>query len=188
MNLKSILAKAKKSSSKEDFESLKAILAMVSKRALSWGRRLAKGREGESIIAKTLSEDGYHSIYFQHIDEGEISIARKKEKIRERRHPDYLAFHARRLDAFYYDAKYKTKREHLGVLNVVDYDGYWDLIRNLEMPCKIFFYVKEDEAIWVHDVRDPLDNDLRGTIEYMGSTPVYRIPRSELTFYKRLVV
>lgn len=171
------------------------IYRMATSFAKAWNRKLVKCEKGESAVYDTLIKEGYEITRFPMKEEKQISIQRKKEKLKESRFPDALArYHG---DAeppfescFFLDVKYKTKSEHLGVVNTHDYDGYVAFLRNFTVlvPFKIFFYLDDIKAIWVHSLRNPHDApSLKLTIENMRGKEVYRIFRSELELWRRVV-
>jgi hypothetical protein len=172
-----------------------AIYQACTELASKWDQRIVKGEKGENVVYDALIEKGYEITRFPIKKEGNVSIERKKEKLKEPRFPDALArYHGDGEpcfeSCFFLDAKYKAKSEYLGIVNVHDYNGYVKFLRNftVQVPFKIFFYVKDAEQIWVHDLRKPHDApDLDSTIETMRGKDVYRISRSELKLWKRVL-
>ena len=76
----------------EKLEPLK-LYQMCADLATQWNRRIVKGEKGENAIYGALIKEGYEIISFPVEDEGEISLQRKKEKLKESRFPDALAIY-----------------------------------------------------------------------------------------------
>lgn len=172
------------------------ILRKMSVVATEWGHKQAKATKGEDIICDELEKIGYSVMRYPILDEGHISIARKKQKLKESRFPDGSAMYhgdgkAPFGDYFFFDAKYKTKSESLGLVNKVDYDGYFKFIRSgtVQVSVKIFFYIKETKQLWIHNLRNPQkEPNLDTTIETMQyGTKVYRMFDSELSLWKSVL-
>ena len=67
------------------------ILKMMGDIATKWNRKQVKAKKGENKICDALEEVGYIVKRHTMLEEGEISIARKKEKLKENRFPDACA-------------------------------------------------------------------------------------------------
>ena len=180
-------------------------LEPIRKLAISWNRKQEKASKGENAIIEALRRVNYEVMkYIITPEEEKISIERKKEKLKEHRFPDCCAFYhgfgKPVFDpCFFFDSKFKSKKSYLGIVNVVDYDGYFAFLRHGEVkivfrdfkskhPFKIFFSLKDVNEIWIHNLRDPKSEpNLESTIEFFGSTKVYRIPLAELELWKRVI-
>lgn len=179
-------------------------LELIRKFASSWNRKQEKASKGENAIIDALRRVNYEVMkYTITPEEKEISIQRKKEKLKENRFPDCCAFYhgfgKPVFDpCFFFDSKFKSKKSYLGIVNIVDYRGYYAFLRHGEVqilfrdflskhPFKIFFYLKDVHQIWIHNLRDPeSEPNLESTREFFGTTPIYRIPLSELELWKRV--
>lgn len=167
------------------------IQKMFTQVATEWNRRQVKAEKGENVICDALEEIGYSIKRYPMRAEGdEITIKRKEEKLKLPRFPDASAMYTRDDkppfgNYFFFDSKFKSKSESLGLVNKLDYDGYFKFIRygSVLVDVKIFFYIHETKQIWVHNLRDPTQEpSLDTTIEIMQyGREVYRIFDSELT-------
>lgn len=170
-------------------------IRLVNALATQWDVKQVKAKKAENKIINALIEDGYMVKENHMKEEGEISVTRKRKKLKEPRFPDATAICASEScsfgDYFFLDAKYKGSSAYLGIVNVNDYDGYFAFLRygHIQVPFKIFFYLHDVKQIWFHNLRDPCAKpNLESTIEIMGHPPkpAYRIPHSELEFWKRV--
>lgn len=193
--LKKYLKQARERVPRKEYQILEKSLYHLGESYEKWKQRLRKGCKGENIVYKALTDEGYDIWPFPRVEEGRISLERKIEKAREPRYPDAhavclgeeLAFGRH----FLFDPKFKTRLVHLGIVNKIDYVGYWkqhQLKGYLDVPFYIFFYVKETNEIWFHRLRDPkAEPNLEKTIAIQrNGKETYRIPRKELTLWKRL--
>jgi len=168
---------------------------MCTQFAKEWNRKLVKGEKGENTVYDALRKIGYRVSPFRMLEEGEISLQRKKEKLQEPRFPDAFASYIGDDEplfesCFFLDAKFKSNEAYLGVVNVIDYDGYVKFLRNftVQVPFKIFFYLHDVKQIWIHDLRKPDDDpNLESTITILRGAEVYQIFRSELKRWRRVV-
>jgi len=158
-----------------------------------WKKKKGKGDKCESIVYKALTNIGYQINAFEMLDEGDISVQRKIEKLKESRFPDAFTRYIGEDEplfepCFFLDAKFKTLEKHLGVVNKNDYDGYVKFLRNFTVltPFKIMFCLDNVEEIWIHNLRNPDDDpNLNSTLCILRRSEVYRIPLSELTLWER---
>jgi len=182
-----------KAFSESERAKLEPLILYITDSLKKWNAKLVKCEKGENIIYDSLMSEGYEIAPFRYQEEGEISEERKREKAQEPRFPDFFAFHVGEKEPsfepwFFGDVKLKTKHEHLGIVNVNDYEGYWKWLRSGKIlaPFKIFFYINETKGIYVHDLRDPkAEPSLETTITTMIGKPVYQIFLSEIKFWKK---
>jgi hypothetical protein len=155
------------------------------KLAKDWVKDKKLGDKCEEIVYNELQNDGYTVKIIPDVDLG--TGLSKEQRIQlaqeEKFKPD--AFITINNKTTFIDVKGKTKETSLGMVNVRDYHKYWRGITELNAKMRIYFYIAETQEIWFHDLRDPQLKPHFPTRDFSDGQ-VYVIPKTELTFYKKL--
>jgi hypothetical protein len=149
--------------------------------AKNWPKDIEKGKQGETIVAIFLKQQGFQVnriVHWNAENEGVIFDVEQKTKQAYENifAPDFLV--CSKKEIFFVDAKLKTNKASLGWINKRDYDKYFSIMSKArKFGFRIYFVIENTQEIYVlNKLRYPTSFP----IEIQSDGSVYKIPTTLL--------